>query len=199
MRARHETLDMPYLKPNCIRGLNRVNYPSSQPFVQDFSVAPPHYSCKGMQQTTKANCPACKRKPNLIHRIFSITFHVPAITLLPLHSACHMNTILNTPQDLTNHLFLRPAALSMLAPFLHLSVAEMGLVKPNMEIHEDYIIANHFPRPKLGFVGTCLEMCSIFICFQLFLSADVSPRPSYLLFTCHFLARLLSLLPSRRS
>jgi hypothetical protein len=59
--------------------------------------------------------------------------------------------------------------------------------RPIWELRKNIQFANHLSRPKLGFVSVCLEMCPIFICFQLFSSIAVSLRLSYLLLTCRFL------------
>jgi hypothetical protein len=91
-----------------------------------------------------------------------------------------------TPQDLTNHLFLR--RLHYRAAAFHRSVRWIGS-DPNQGGNSGATptLRTIFPLRNLESLSVCLEMCSVLICFQLFPSWAVSPRQSYLFHVILFL------------
>ena len=146
-----------------------------------------------MQGHVIDNCPACRCKPNLIHRIFSITFNIPAITPFPPHERHGIPHMI-----LPTICFCGPLRYRCWHPFSTSPCSREP--RPIWELRKNMQFANHFPRPKLGFVSACLEMCPIFICFQLYSSVG-GLTASVLLITYMslYFHLLLSLLPSRCS
>jgi len=149
-----------------------------------------------MQVTTRTDFELGIATPNLIHHFFRIAVQVPAIIRFE-RSFLNMNATEDSTESYQTTCFRlsAPAQFFPLARSIDRSdPSARGGSSGKTPLGEPF-----FPHRKpdlLVFASKCVELsfASIFSALT-----SVSPRLSYLFVTCHSLALLLKLLPSRRT